>query len=215
MLSGDFMPCEYDIHNPAGAVCINPDTTRTLLEYIPGAHQLLPSWEYYDLVTTDHYPFVVLNTKDRKQTVIGYDQFDNALHSRYHSPDDPNSPYPSRVLFMQNNNKVFGNQIFSDWRGGDNTHVTYYILYGEGQVANTIGQVRENIEYNQQNVQKPIFKIVSALGDSTVPLISSTRKGNGLDLNGPATLLRFKQRNAEEDVLHAHLTTNPRVQNCI
>jgi len=202
MLNGDFEPR-----------LISPDIARTLLEYFPGAHQLLPSRPYYDFVSKESYPFVTLDTNKKLQHVA-YDNFGTELRLRYFSPDIQ-SPYPSTVKFMANNDKLFGDEKLFDWRA-DNTGVTYFVLYGEGMLADTIGQVRQSLDYTYENgVQKTIYNVRNTLGDGTVPIVSSTRKGSNLNFNGPASLLRFKQRRESEDVSHLGLLSNLRVQNCI
>ena len=213
MFNGDFMKCEYfNPENLAGFVCITPEMTRKLLEYFPGAHQLLPSWQYYELVSQFNYPFLRIDLSGRYQ-YIGYDQFDAALRGRYVSPD-PDSPYPSKVLFMENNNKLFGNQGFSDWRD-DASGVRYFVMYGERQIDDTIGQVTGTFTYDKNGNVVSIVVPLPTAGDNTVPLTSSTRKGNGLDLNGPALTIRFKERGKTDDVTHGNLPLNLRIQNCI
>lgn len=220
MLNGDFMPCmdekwpeKWPDYNVA---CIRTTTTRSLLEYFPGAHQLLPSWQYFDLVQYPYrYPYIV-QSPDNSLHFVPYDAFNAQLLNAYHSPDSTSYSYQnqSHVTFMTNNNSLFGDEKLSNWNE-DDTGVQYSVLYGETSVAKTIAQVQEMSIYRLDmgdiiTSYVPLY----ALGDDTVPLVSSRRQENGKDLNGKVKPYRFTDKSGQS-VSHTKLPSNPVVQDCV
>lgn len=212
---------------------INPTLLRKLVEYFPGGHQLLPSRQYFE--ESNASPLVLLEPSDpyaRNHTRIpvGYDDptygFAKMLADRYKPTADTPDDYLTEQTFVGNNEELFGEGSFSDWRS-DATGIEYHVLYGEGVTADTIGWIEETIKTTRvgrfaTQVKWIVPEPQYVMGDSTVPVVSSSRLGDN-NLNGSATLYRFKAADwsslpfgwGDEDTTHLGLTSNERVFSCV
>jgi pimeloyl-ACP methyl ester carboxylesterase len=185
-------------------IIIIKSTLRSISEFFPSVHQLLPSRFYFAL---GGHPYVKNGTifKD-------YDQFATAF--------DADFPHSNPV---NTNAKPFhDNTGQDDWRT-DQSGVKYYHIYGQKRAADTVGTVYSTtITSRGLSGAKTyeFFNTGTVRGDGTVPLLSAERRGigPGLDLNAPgATLKLFANSNPAIDDLfdHTGLTQNLSVQNYI
>jgi len=206
MLTGDFDPR-----------IIKLDTTRTLLEYFPGAHQLLPSKQYYELLTSsDEYPLVALEGGlfNLEQHVnVAYSDFDKYLHSLYVSPAEGEN-YVSSVAFMGNNEKLYNDPKFADWNG-DQSGVEYHVLTGKTTIDDTVYRVVKMANITWYGDLHFRYEKRLTKGDKTVPEKSQTRLGNGKNLNGQVKSLHQFVARKDESVKHEDMPSNIRVQDCI
>ncbi len=197
-------------------IALNP-TVKKLLEFFPGAHELLPSKAYFDLVELDSNllkPFKEdgwnANGSNGSSEVYRYDQLYNFLNGAagdYNARLRRSEPYRANEMFHVTTGQ-------DDWRG-KGYGVDYYHLYGWQERSETIHQVVAKSEvrcprrHACRNV--PIFETELGPGDGTVPVLSAARRGRGYDYNykeGNARVKRFVGANTE----HLKLTHNPDVQ---
>ncbi len=196
---------------------LGKDTAKTLLEYFPGGHQLLPNRQYYGfLANKSQYPLEVVADwpKDKSKLNITYEDFDSRLRRLYRPPNEGIN-YRSSVAFMGNNEKLFGDTRIANWNG-DTSGVEYFVVTGYGKIDDTIVKVVQDIRYDKRCVYcvfKSQIDLVLGQGDETVPTVSQTRKGNGLDLAGPAVVYRFGPPSGNTE--HLGITANDSVQACI
>lgn len=188
-------------------------TLKKLVEFFPGAHELIPSPRYFELGGT---PFREsgwdINNDGisiQNYTFTQMFQFLNQRHPR-------SSPATNGLQFHDG---VVGQDGWLD--GVDGTGVQYYHFYGMRSGADTIGTVvaaRTQV-CTLSGICNPIsyFNVLPTLGDGTVPLISARRSGNGINLNAAgATLKLFAYNtNANDDVEHAGLAKNANVLNAL
>jgi len=191
-------------------------TAKELLQYFPGSHQLLPSEAYWQVGGSPIGRSQAFTSNLQEVPFSEYNQF---LQSLYGS---------DKVDFVSNSILLHGQAGFDDWRNITLPVDEVYILYGEGVFADTMGLVTElrwttcwkNEEGTVICTDSHYPSISRTMGDKTVPVFSSSRQGNGIDLNHPNThLYKFKDRDPVvflgETVEHLALTKNQRVQNCI
>ncbi|MDT5155764.1 MAG: hypothetical protein QOH51_121 [Acidobacteriota bacterium] len=178
-------------------------TLKSLSEFFPSAHQLLPSRLYFGLGGRPY-------TKDG--TVFAdYNQFTATFNAEFAR----SSPVNAGKTFHDRSGQ-------DDWRT-DQSGVKYYHIYGQRHVADTIGSV-SNTTVTSRGIfgskTYHVFNKVLIRGDQTVPILSAERRGigPGLDLNAPgATLKLFANSDPAADNLFEHtaLTQNPSVQSYI
>jgi hypothetical protein len=192
-------------------------TAKELLQYFPGGHQLLPSREYFRVAGS---PLAVKELKDTGwvETLlrkVDYPEYAHFLKQNYGS---------NTVNFLASNESLHFQPHFDDWSNFSIPIEEVHIIYSEGLADDTIGSFIElhltscSIDHVCSNHMVP--DVEYTLGDKTVPVFSSSRTGNGINLNNPQVKLhRFKQRDNllwfNENVEHLGLTENPRVQTCI
>jgi Lecithin:cholesterol acyltransferase len=174
---------------------------KTLAEFFPGMHELLPSRWFFNINDTPTYSV--------DKIPYSYSEFVAQLNRRYNrsEPGSKGSSFHDKA----------GQD---DWRN-DQSGVKFFHLYGRQSRANTIGQVVAEVKPScflgsLRNCPTHLeFDVKMTRGDGTVPEISATRTGKGLNLNAPgATLLPFVSRD-DDQVSHQGLTDNPDVQGAI
>lgn len=186
---------------------------KQIIEGFPGAHQLLPSPNYFALggnpLRIDGVNYNFAQTRD----------WLNSRHPAF-SPGTSGEVFHS---FMDSN----GNKQ-DDFRN-DTTGVNYYHLYGR-QVSNlTVGRIEPRkkalvfpLDGNVSIVDE-IYPFATA-GDGTVPIISSSRRTDNSDgLNatcGNAIDKRcigvcYNNKAFDDDAQHNGMTKNPQVQSQI
>lgn len=178
-------------------------TLRSLSEFFPSAHQLLPSRFYFGL---GGRPFV----KDGS-IFTDYDQFVSAFDALF-----------SRSLPGTTGKAFHDRAGQDDWRT-DQSGVSYYHLYGQRSRADTIGTVYSTTITSRGAFGSKTYHFFNTTlirGDKTVPVLSAERRGigPGLDLNAPgATLKLFASSAPADDNLYEHtgLTQNTDVQNYV
>jgi pimeloyl-ACP methyl ester carboxylesterase len=182
-------------------------TLKALVEFYPGAHELLPSQAYFELLgTTGATPFREegwdINERNGAFEHYSYADLIDMLQKRHQTdPGEANARF-----------HVHPGQ--DDWRN-DTSGVQYYLIHGIQPEARTIGSVRA--------VKKPIcdfsicpsmpatFKFDMTRGDGTVPTLSAERRWDGHDLNYSAVVLRGFESSDINAVEHNGLTKNPDV----
>jgi pimeloyl-ACP methyl ester carboxylesterase len=190
---------EYDNLNKL----IFKSTLRSLAEYFPSAHQLLPSPQYFAL---GGRPYVKDGTLFRD-----YDQFATAF----------NSEFP-RSLPATDGKTFHDRPGQDDWRA-DQSGVTYYHIYGQRPVADTISAVTNTTVTSRGlfgSKTYHVFNTTFTRGDKTVPVLSAERRnaGAGIDLNAPGATLKLFDGPISlgaDYYEHTGLTRNPNVLNYI
>ncbi|MEN3330809.1 MAG: hypothetical protein V7641_174 [Blastocatellia bacterium] len=194
-----------------GLKVLKDQTTKELLKFFPGAHELLPSAAYF---TLGGRPFeemgVDIDGNRVKSEVYGtYNKFISMIDKRF--------PYVTSALPMRkpgtSNSLFHATPGQDDWRN-DQTGVQYYQFLGRLPSRSTIEKItavpgKECDHLGQNCVDTAKFKVLRGFGDETVPLLSAERRGNGLDFNAPNAIVRIFQ--AE----HLGLTQNGEVQNTV
>jgi pimeloyl-ACP methyl ester carboxylesterase len=182
---------------------VRKKTLKSLSEFFPSAHQLLPSRLYFGL---GGRPFAKDGTIS-----ADYNQFITTFNAEF--------PRSSPV----NVGKAFHDRLGQDdWRT-DQSGVKYYHIYGQRHVPDTIGSVSNTTVTSRGAFGSKTYQLfikVLTRGDQTVPILSAERRGigPGLDFNAPgATLKLFANSNPVDDDLFEHtgLTKNLSVQNYI
>lgn len=187
-------------------------TLKKLVEFYPGAHELIPSPRYFDL---GGHPFREagwdVNGDGNESQDYTYKQMYDLLNQRH-----PRSiPAAVGLTF----HSLAGQDGWSD--GDDGTGVQYYHFYGLKSGADTIGTVvAKRISVCTRAricIPREIFDVLPAPGDGTVPVISARRTGGGLTLNSKRAVLRlFPYTSYPDDkVEHTGLTQNVSVQDAI
>ncbi|MGV3774770.1 MAG: Ig-like domain-containing protein, partial [Verrucomicrobiales bacterium] len=162
--TGDMNESSINILAPVPAV-------RAMLQFSPGAHQLLPSREYFDLgfkpLVEDGYD---LNTNGLPNEVFTFEGYMEAMAKHFlRSPveelgfrleDFPNQEHPVR----QNANNFRATQAIGD-NSMDNDSVETHHIVGMGAVADTIGQIRVRArivsDTNTSNVALSLARVSS------------------------------------------------------
>lgn len=179
-------------------------TLKQLIEFYPGAHELLPSRWYFNL---GGQPLAVQNgTIFQNYT---FDQTAFWLNQRH-----PRSNPSTTAIYFHDNPRQ------DDWRN-DPTGVKYFHIYGEQSRNQTVGQVIERDVTRCYPVGTGIYcfsgknlQPVRTNGDGTVPLLSARRKGNGINLNYTVNtptdqrffLIRSLNENTDNNSDHTEMT---------
>lgn len=190
---------------------ISDSTGKELVKFFPGTHELLPSPFYFSL---GGRPFEErgfdLNVNRQKFELYNtYDQFKSMLETRF---PKITSAFPMGTPGT-NNSLFHTRQGQDDWRN-DPTGVQYYHFFGRTLSRTTIGRTiavpEKKCDPSGTNcVNTVVFKTEKTFGDETVPVLSSERRGNDLDLNAPgAIVLPFRGE-------HVALTKDSEVQNAV
>lgn len=203
--------------------------TRSLLEFFPSAHQLLPSQQYFNLVRPNS-PFAILpNAGSKRVNPVDYSNLQRYLADRYRSPLKGPS-WRSSVQFVANNEKLYQQLGFTDW-SGDTGGVTYHVLYGERWNDDTISQTQEAMRWISTCPRGACAKLISvfdviktASGDGTVPVLSASWPRTSGEGNSLVKVHPFQQRAQqvprgglilEANIDHGNLLSNLRIQNCV
>jgi pimeloyl-ACP methyl ester carboxylesterase len=192
METGSFLSGAFDSENGGDEIpsFISAKVMRVLANNFRGAHELLPSYNYFRLASMN--PFSI---DDRPQSYGQTRDWMNARHTNTR-PADNTANFHDYV-------NADGNKQ-EDW-SGDTTGVQYFHIYGKQRTNRTVGSVRmENYTLCRTDeidcIGLPLlgqiyyigtrFRPIPAEGDGTVALASAKRIGNGFDLN-------YRQNSAE------------------
>jgi pimeloyl-ACP methyl ester carboxylesterase len=159
-------------------------TVKEIVPTMPGPGQLLPSEAYYRLAPT---PFNEdgwdINADGNPVQQYTHAQVDALLDTQY--PNHAAISASARAFHADTTPE--GSQ--DDW-STDNTGVNYVVMYGVHRQTDTPGPVTAGLREMCTRVSQsivctpvPTFRVQLVDGDGTVPLQSSTRQGNGVDLN--------------------------------
>ena len=165
-------------------------TIKYILGSFDGAQELLPAQSYFDLggqpLGEDGWD---LNRNDRSVENYSSKEYRNLLDQRYgKSCPAPFCPGTTSYAFHAYTTP-WGSE--DDWRN-DSTGVTYFQIFGQQDSDRTPGTYLARVKTScilpktycwPEGVLEPKFTV----GDGTVPLISASRTGNGLDINSPGT----------------------------
>jgi hypothetical protein len=187
------------------------NTLKALIEFFPGSHELLPSEWYFNL---GGRPFAdVAGQTSQIYNLAELTTWLNQQHPR-------SNPGSASVSFH-------GISGQDDWRG-DQTGVDYYHIYGEQKRNITVGRVLQRsktycVPLTDICTTRVTFDVDRTNGDGTVPLLSSRRFENGINLNAgvnsPQDLRYFivQPPTSDQDSLadHGGMTHNTEVQNLI
>jgi uncharacterized delta-60 repeat protein/uncharacterized repeat protein (TIGR01451 family) len=191
-------------------------TIKRLVEFFPGAHELLPSDAYYQLggPAFGEYGWdingdgVAAGARPSQVYNYAYGQQRSLLNGRH-----PRS-LPSEAGYNLHN--AAGQD---DWRGAG-FGVSYHHLYGIKSHADTIGQVIATLGIRCKDGKCFLghqFDLKLVRGDGTVPTVSALRVGKGLNYNAEgADLIPFLDTRIipflGDSVEHTGLTKNSQVQ---
>lgn len=188
-------------------------TLKRLVEFYPGAHELIPTPRYFELggqpIKESGWD---INGDGNSNQSYTFNQMFQLLNQRH-----PRSLPATNGL--QFHNAIVGQD---GWRDGiDGTGVQYFHFYGLRKGADTIGTVvaaRRSL-CTLSGICIPIntFDVQTTLGDRTVPLLSARRRGNGINLNAVGAILKVFPftTNSNDDVEHVGLTKNPNVHDAL
>jgi hypothetical protein len=196
---------------------INSGLLKRLVEFYPGAHQLIPSRSYYDVGGLNRLPYTEYhwdaNGNGRVDgTYTDYTQLVSMLDHRYSNP--ASRPGTRGKIFHDNPGQDNWNQN----EGGldPDPVIRYFHIYGRQPAPLTIGNVYTRIRTKCNvlgfNCRPALgFDVRKTYGDGTVPEFSASRIGNGHNLN--AMTAQIVQANTSDD--HTGLTRNSGVHNYI
>jgi pimeloyl-ACP methyl ester carboxylesterase len=195
------------------SIIVQDQTVKDLLEFFPGAHQLLPSPDYFRLggrpMREDGWD---LNHSFPSNEEYTFDQMRTVLDRLY-----PRSRPGTAGLDFH----TYPGQ--DDWTS-DNSGVQYYHIVGIQKYAWTIGQIRVKQKtscsfFGLGSCKRTfVYDLGYTYGDGTVPQISAQRfnvVGSELvDINHPdARLIQFFQTfQTNGDVSHGGMVNNPDIQ---
>lgn len=165
---------------------------KTLVEFFPGAHQLLPSPAYFSLAGSPFGEQTYDSNGDKAITPnYSYEQF-RILMNRLHQENVPGS-----ISYIFHQYQVHA-RAQDDWSTEESNPqgVRYYHLYGVQDIPTTIGKLKA---VNRQRCvpragcHTDKYDVDVTAGDGTVPVISATRSNDltqspGLNASG-ATLI--------------------------
>jgi pimeloyl-ACP methyl ester carboxylesterase len=165
---------------------LNSGALKRLVEFFPGAHQLIPSRGYYAL---GGLPFTELEwDADGNGTVnstyTDYTQLVNMLDHRYSNPSS--RPGTRGKIFHDNSGQ--DNWNVNDGGFNPDPTINYFHVYGRQPAPKTIGnvytRVRTICNFPGFNCH-PVFgyDVLKTYGDGTVPEFSASRLGNGHNYN--------------------------------
>jgi hypothetical protein len=190
---------------------IRQSTLKKLVEFFPGAHELMPSPYYFELggapFSENGWDINGDGNSAQNYTFSQMFQMLNARHPR-------SSPATNGFSF----HNIVGQDGWSDRLDG--TGVQYYHFYGLKSGADTVGKVvatRKTLCKLGVCVANDLFDVRLIPGDGTVPIISAKRTGNGIDLNaaGVTPKLFAYTTNTNDDVDHMGLMKNNNVHTAI
>jgi len=191
-------------------------TIKSLIEFFPGAHQLVPSQKYFNLGgnlfgEVGGKAFWDVNRNGQLDADYTPEQLTDLLDNK-HFPLSK----PSRT-----SNIFHDNPGQDDWRT-DQSGIQYYHIYGVQYFSETIGKVLgiRKKQFNSQGdtIEVNTYSVVKVQGDGTVPLLSAERIGYGQNLNASGAIMRpFSSGAGGGDSLveHTGLTQNPKVWDAI
>lgn len=148
------------------SVLILDSTVKSLVEFFPGMHQLLPSQAYFDL---GGKPYIY---QGKPYT---YGDFQKRFDEMDFKTSKPISA----------GKELHDKPGQDDWRN-DNSGVQYFHLYGIRKNPNTVVNVRESRITICRLFVCQTFQFLTPTfgeGDGTVSTLSLTRKGQGLNYN--------------------------------
>jgi len=192
---------------------------KALIEFFPGAHQLLPSRLFFELGFPSGTPFREegwdINSNRRTIEDYSYDDFIRLLNDRFRS-----APGSTGLQFHDRPRQ-------DDWRN-DNTGVQYLHIVGIKKRADTIGRViarRQSVCIPRRSCATVNnFEWQMTWGDGTVPLFSAEREqefSTGTNLNAPTAtrrvffarpVIKDPDNDDEEGSEHTTLTKDGSVQ---
>lgn len=194
----------------AAATQLSDAEVKKLVEFFPGAHQLLPSAAYFALAGS---PFgeqtYDSNGDDKLDPNYSYNQFIE-LMNKLHS----NQPPATNSFLFHHYSKQNHNQ--DDWSSETSSQqgVRYYHLYGVQNTPATVGKlkaVNRQRCYPRAGCHTDKYDVDLTDGDGTVPAISAARSNDqswGLNARG-TTIVRVNGPN--DDVEHTALAKNQNV----
>jgi lecithin:cholesterol acyltransferase len=183
---------------------------KQLVEFFPGAHELIPSPSYFAL-------------GGRPLVERGYDLNLDSISSQEYTSSQLYAMLNQRYSRSNpgDNVEVFHSTDQDNWSLNKpiNTDVCYYHFYGVKAKADTIATLIPSIVSRRNHLGvvsfSTVFRVIPTLGDGTVPLISSRRTSNiggSFNLNAQnATLRLFVNGNVE----HLGLPQNTAVINAV
>jgi pimeloyl-ACP methyl ester carboxylesterase len=186
---------------------INPLTLKYIAGSFAGAHQLLPSQAYYDLVgafmSEVGWDF---DGDSLSSETYSYTNFASAMDRNYGDPGtSPRQFLPGTTAKnFHAYSTARGKQ--DDWRV-DSTGVKYYQIYGVqtdngNAVKKTIGKIKAT---SPGVFTDPATDInLRTEGDGTVPFISAVRQGNGKNYN-PSSITCRSSPNATSTETRCHM----------
>ncbi len=197
-------------------------TMKSLVEFFPGVHELLPSRNYFALGGRPFGEGVVtsffnrggvawdINGDGKTSTEYTFNQLTSLLDTKQFARSKP----------MQASN-LFHTAAQDDWRA-DSSGVEYHHIFGVQKNSLTVGKVIATKKPKQnsqgQRVYADEYEREFVIGDGTVPIISAERKASGVNLNSPkAKMIPFTATSSAENarVEHITLTQNPKVWDAI
>lgn len=187
-------------------------TSKALVEFFPGMHELLPSQAYFDL---GGRPFSEAgfdaNANGRRfEDYSTYGQFVSMLDGRF-----PHNSSTSPFRTPGTNGSLFHSRPGQDDSRADHL-VKYFQFFGQRLHKTTIGRVIATPERHCDSagancITIATFKTDLTFGDGTVPVLSAERRINGLDLNAEGTTLRKFQALPRDEDDHIGLTRSAEV----
>jgi pimeloyl-ACP methyl ester carboxylesterase len=191
------------------SLIVRQSTLKKLVEFFPGAHELMPSPLYFELGGT---PFGEngwdINGDGASKQTYTFTKMSQLINQRH-----PRSTPAANALRFHD---VAGQDGWRDRMDG--TGVQYFHFYGEKSGADTVGEVvatrRMFCTIGGLCVPLDSLDVVPTRGDGTVPLISAGRIGNGINLNAAGATVRLfpYTTNPNGDVDHLGLVRNVNVQ---
>ncbi len=198
-------------------------TLKSLMEFFPGAHQLLPSRAYFDLSSHSFRPFGEYASKRDYEANRWFDANGNRLLDENYSFEQLSELLDKTQFWrskpMQTSNFFHDAPGQDDWRG-DQTGVLYTQIYGIQSARKTIGKVLavKKWQFDSQGAVIDVkdYDVRLVNGDGTVPLLSAERIGYR-NLAPTVTRIPFAASLPQEDALveHTGLTHNPKVWDAV
>jgi pimeloyl-ACP methyl ester carboxylesterase len=182
---------------------IKRSTLKTLVDFYPSVHELMPSQAYFDL---GGFPFAEDNWDINDDGVTYQNYSYSQLYSLYNSRHPRSLPASAGSQFHNEPGQ-------DNWRGRE-FGVSYYHLYGWKPRSETILQVvaKTGVRCKALDCDAPyVFVPTFGPGDGTVPIMSATRRtrSGSKDYNADnAELYPFINGDFAE---HVKLTENPQV----
>lgn len=174
------------------ALLVSNSTIKTLAEFFPSIHQILPTRSYYDLGGLPFAEKGDFNGNGIPDELYTYAQQNDLLNQRH-----PRSvPGTTNVIFHD-----YPGQ--DDWRT-DSSGVEYHHIFGEQHLNQTIGQViaqRLNVcvsnGFGFDCDDREFFDTKMIGGDRTVPKRSASRIGTVVDSAGVPQSLNLNSPSAK------------------
>jgi pimeloyl-ACP methyl ester carboxylesterase len=184
---------------------------KSAMETFPGPLQLLPSYAYFNL-----------HTSDRSDTPFSITQgFSREANYDYQNTKQ----WLNENHFTQPGNQAenFHLPIQDDWRQ-DTSNIKFYHIYGQQKSNLSVGKVKvlqyvgcENFGLTLNCINSTVFDPIPTAGDGTVPTYSSRRISSQYNLNSLTAKRYIENAKADSNITednaeHTKLTENPRVQ---